>query len=136
MTTTVGAGQRIATFNGLDPPAQYTFTVVATNDAGSSPVTPASTTTGTPVPEAPVPGRSGYWMIGTDGVVYPFGDAKAYGNAATSSAVDLEPTPSGNGYWIVDDLGRVRLRGCRGPRQRRAGEAGEGREGDEPVRHR
>ena len=53
------------------------------------------------------PVRSGYWMVGSDGTVYAFGDAESYGNAPTVSAVDVEPTPSGNGYWVVDDLGRV-----------------------------
>jgi hypothetical protein len=51
----------------------------------------------------------GYWMVGSDGVVYAFGDAKHLGNAAVAKtkAVDLEPTASGNGYWIVDEAGTV-----------------------------
>jgi len=81
--------------------------------------TPASTgpgpaTTSTMVVHPPVPccspTRSGYWMVGADGAVYPFGNARKFGDAAIpagSQAVDLEPTPSGNGYWIVDDHGRV-----------------------------
>jgi len=57
----------------------------------------------------PLSHRSGYWMVGSDGVVYGFGDAHHYGNApvASAAAVDLEPTSTGNGYWIVDNLGRV-----------------------------
>ncbi|MGH9000294.1 MAG: hypothetical protein ACRDY7_13000 [Acidimicrobiia bacterium] len=55
--------------------------------------------------------RSGYWMLGSDGRVFPFGDARALGHATThlgaAKAVDLEPTPTGAGYWIVDDAGRV-----------------------------
>jgi hypothetical protein len=50
---------------------------------------------------------SGYWMVGTDGVVYAFGGARHLGNAGTSSAEDLEPTPSKGGYWVVDSVGRV-----------------------------
>ena len=102
LTVTVGAGQRSATLTGLAPGTRYNFSVVADNEAGASQVGPSSTTTA-----IFAAGRSGYWMIGSDGTVYPFGDAKAYGNAPTASAVDLEPTPSGNGYWIVDDIGRV-----------------------------
>jgi hypothetical protein len=54
--------------------------------------------------------RSGYWMVGNDGAVYAFGEARHLGDAiphlGSALAVDLEPT-SGNGYWIVDDQGRV-----------------------------
>ncbi|MEW6472286.1 MAG: hypothetical protein AB1679_08445 [Actinomycetota bacterium] len=102
-------------------PTTTTTTAPTTTTTTSAPTTTSTTapspdtggTAGTPVdpgpdtPGAPVARRSGYWMVGSDGVVYPFGEAKAYGNAATTSAVDLEPTPSGNGYWIVDDRGRV-----------------------------
>jgi hypothetical protein len=102
LTVSVGAAQRTTTLTGLDPGTRYGFTVVANNEAGASQVVPSSTTTGTPAA-----GRSGYWMVDSFGSVYPFGDAKAYGNAPTSSAVDLEPTPSGNGYWIVDEQGAV-----------------------------
>jgi hypothetical protein len=58
--------------------------------------------------------KAGYWMVGSDGAVYNFGEAGAHGGAAPaagSSAVDLEPTPSGNGYWIVTDKGVVTTRG-------------------------
>jgi hypothetical protein len=53
-------------------------------------------------------GRSGYWMLGADGAVYPFGDTRSFGTVAGGrSAVDLEPTPSGNGYWLLDQQGAV-----------------------------
>ncbi|HEV8623970.1 MAG TPA: hypothetical protein VG034_05885 [Acidimicrobiia bacterium] len=52
----------------------------------------------------------GYWMVGVDGKVYAFGDAKKWGELAgpiPSPVVDIEPTPGGDGYWIVDDRGFV-----------------------------
>jgi hypothetical protein len=65
-------------------------------------------------------GRSGYWLLGADGTVHPFGDAAPYGDpsaqlAAAAAgpaggpvrAVDLEPTPSGRGYWVLDSRGRI-----------------------------
>jgi hypothetical protein len=67
-----------------------------------------------PVP--PSTGRSGYWMLGADGKVYPFGAAVGHGDAAAAlaaggparvNAADVEPTPSGNGYWLVDAGGTV-----------------------------
>jgi uncharacterized delta-60 repeat protein len=59
---------------------------------------------------APDPPPSGYWMLGRDGHVYPFGDARSFGDVPRSSgpeAVDLEPTPDHQGYWIVNRAGAV-----------------------------
>jgi hypothetical protein len=55
-------------------------------------------------------GRNGYWMLGIDGKVYGFGQAKNLGSPPLPpgvAAADLEATPSGNGYWIVDSVGNV-----------------------------
>ncbi|MDQ1500917.1 MAG: hypothetical protein QOI86_4257, partial [Actinomycetota bacterium] len=75
-----------------------------------TPPPPTTTTTAPPVVLG-ASARSGYWMVGTDGKVYPFGDAKDLGNPSASlggvSAMDVEPTPSLNGYWVVDSAGRV-----------------------------
>ena len=66
---------------------------------------------GNPVP---VPGKSGYWMLGVDGKVFAFGDAAQamFGDAvgqmpAGAKAVHIEPTPTAKGYWINDDRGGV-----------------------------
>ena len=59
---------------------------------------------------APDPPPSGYWMLGRDGHVYPFGDARTFGNLPPTpgpEAVDLEPTPDHQGYWIVNSAGAV-----------------------------
>jgi hypothetical protein len=74
--------------------------------------TPVTTTT---LPTANVPGgKSGYWMLGNDGKVFAFGDARdaSFGDAsalmpAGAKAVHIEPSPSGKGYWINDDKGGV-----------------------------
>jgi hypothetical protein len=51
---------------------------------------------------------AGYWMVGSDGKVYAFGAAGAFGDAPVAgAAVDLEPNPAFTGYWVVDDLGHV-----------------------------
>ena len=108
------------------PTATTTTTTTSTTTTTTSSTTttkPTTTTTKpTTVTTTPVqavgntgPGgraRSGYWMLGTDGVVYAFGDARHHGNATVASgAVDLEPSPSGNGYWILDSRGTVTARG-------------------------
>ena len=52
---------------------------------------------------------TGYWMVGSDGKVFPFGDAAHLGDPSPSAhpVVDLEPTPAGDGYWVVDNVGHV-----------------------------
>jgi sugar lactone lactonase YvrE len=80
-------------------------------NGGTPPPPPPPGGGGTPVP---VPGKSGYWMLGVDGKVYAFGDAKdaMFGDAAGqmpagAKAVHIEPTPTAKGYWINDDRGAV-----------------------------
>ena len=58
----------------------------------------------TPPPTSP--DRLGYWLLGRDGAVYAFGDARYF--ASTSSGTHIEPTPSGDGYWVLDSAGDVR----------------------------
>ncbi|HET9772912.1 MAG TPA: phytase, partial [Acidimicrobiia bacterium] len=90
----------------VDPTVVTTTTTIA-------PVETSTTTTTAPV-QIPNNNRSGYWMVGSDGKVFEFGDAKHYGNidlGPGAQAVDLEPTPSGNGYWVIDDLGHVFAKG-------------------------
>ena len=36
----------------------------------------------------PTPDRKGYWLIGADGSVYPFGDAKNEGGAGGQARAD------------------------------------------------
>ncbi|HEY4410501.1 MAG TPA: hypothetical protein VGO87_11525 [Acidimicrobiia bacterium] len=82
--------------------------------AAPAPGQPAAGTppTGTPAGGTATSGRSGYWMLGSDGKVFPFGDAKSMGDASTAlpagnKAMHIEPTPTAAGYWIVNDDGAV-----------------------------
>jgi hypothetical protein len=107
-----GAGSASApisvTLDAVDPP---TTTTTTTAPAGG-PVGGAGSgdDQGTAVPQVE---RSGYWLLGGDGAVHPFGDALSYGDAVArlaaegARAVDLEPTPTGRGYWVLDSHGRV-----------------------------
>jgi len=94
------------------------FTIADPHPAAPAPVAafepPTTATTAPPVAVAPMaaagPTGSGYWMLGADGAVYPFGEAASFGSPVVSagrSAVDVEPTPSGRGYWVLDDSGAV-----------------------------
>jgi len=58
------------------------------------------------------PRQSGYWLLGSDGKIFPFGDAKSMGDAsaalpAGTKAMHIEPTPTAKGYWIVSEDGLV-----------------------------
>ena len=59
----------------------------------------------------PTPDRKGYWLIGADGSVYPFGDAKYEGGAGgkvrPDPVVAAAATPDGRGYWLVTSSGQV-----------------------------
>jgi hypothetical protein len=77
-------------------------------DPGTPPGPGTPPDPGTPVVKSS--GRSGYWMLGSDGKVYAFGQAKYLGAPALPAgitAADLESTPTGDGYWIVDSAGTV-----------------------------
>jgi hypothetical protein len=119
--TTVAVGSACTVQVGFRPSAARAeaAALAVTSNAASPTLTVALPGTGVdpvvdPVTTAPKP--SGYWMLAADGHVYPFGDAKAYGDASADlaaqmatgvKATKLEPTPTFNGYWIVDSLGHV-----------------------------
>ena len=60
-----------------------------------------------PPPPPPPAKPRGYWMVGSGGHVYPFGQLKNYGNANTFGVTHIEPTPSRHGYWILNTNGQV-----------------------------
>jgi sugar lactone lactonase YvrE len=73
---------------------------------------PAPGGTDAPGGPAALPRKSGYWMLGVDGKVYPFGDAASLGDTSPDLPVDLKAihivaTPTGRGYWILDNSGAV-----------------------------
>ena len=88
---------------------------------GAAPPTTDTTAPPTPTTQTPSPapaGHSGYWMAGSDGRVYNFGDAQAAGDAPPSpgaTTVSIRPTPTGGGYWVVDSAGVVVARGAAAP---------------------
>ncbi len=68
-------------------------------------------------PSAPIvgiaatPSGDGYWLVGSDGSVYAFGDAVDLGgmngSPLTGAIVGITPAPSGQGYWLVGSDGGV-----------------------------
>jgi hypothetical protein len=119
MKYTVTATQVTATFvSDNDGPTPFADDFTITGNGIAPPPTGPSTSSPTSTTASAGNGKAaaGYWMLGSGGQVYPFGEAVDHGNAdgtlaPGARAVHLEPTPSGNGYWIVDTAGRVTAAG-------------------------
>ncbi|HEY4411101.1 MAG TPA: hypothetical protein VGO87_14575 [Acidimicrobiia bacterium] len=92
-------------------PSPTTTTTSAPTGTGPDPVSGAGAPGSEGAKGAVTPPASGYWMLGSGGEVYAFGDAAHRGNAsplpASVAAVDIEPTPSGMGYWVLTGDGGV-----------------------------
>jgi hypothetical protein len=62
---------------------------------------------------AATPDGGGYWLAGSDGGVFNYGDAGFYGSVPGQGIVGQPPvvgisrTPSGAGYWLVGSNGAV-----------------------------
>jgi hypothetical protein len=104
-------GHRVRVIRGMVPPAP---TTTPTTTPATTPTTSPGTTPTTVQPGSvnPPSGRSGYWMLGADGALYPFGQAARHGDPmlalpAGAVSVDVEGTPTGQGYWVLDTTGRV-----------------------------
>jgi hypothetical protein len=59
-----------------------------------------------------VPIRGGYWLVASDGGIFPFGsDAGGYGSTGNlrlnQPIVGMAATPSGRGYWLVASDGGI-----------------------------
>jgi hypothetical protein len=90
--------------NHWDPGPSFPWDLIM---AGSMP----ETTTGGAMAIRSTPSGQGYWIVGSDGGVFTFGDAGFYGSlgdvALEAPITDLEPTPSGAGYWLLGQDGGV-----------------------------
>jgi hypothetical protein len=95
------------------PPAPGGYRLVASDGGIFSFNAPFYGSTGNVALPAPIvttvstPSGKGYWLLGANGTVYPFGDATAHGSASGIQAVGMAPTADGNGYWIVGSGGQV-----------------------------
>jgi alpha-tubulin suppressor-like RCC1 family protein len=103
-TATVAGNKTTVLITGLENGKEYTFKATAKNRVG---VGPSASVNG----KLPIP-KSGYWMLGADGNIYRFGDARYFGRASyafpsSTSAVAMKPLADGSGYWIVDSVGKV-----------------------------
>ena len=93
------------------PPAgttSFSYSVAATNGVDPSPtVGPFVVTVVTP----PAPRTHGYWLVGSDGGIFSFGDAGFHGSTGAlvlqRPVVGITPTSDRAGYWLVGSDGGV-----------------------------
>ena len=59
----------------------------------------------------PTPTGQGYYMVGSDGGIFTFGDAKFFGSMGdkklNAPVQSLVPDPDGVGYWLVASDGGI-----------------------------
>src|SRR5437763_1810738 len=83
----------------------------ATSGPTSSCGTGAGKLRGSIVGVAANPTGKGYWLVGADGGVFAFGDARFFGSTGnlrlTQPIVGMAATPTGKGYWLVARDGGV-----------------------------
>ena len=62
-------------------------------------------------PAAPTPAANGYWLVGSDGGVFPYGGAVFAGSTGATplnqGVVGMAGTPTGRGYWLAAADGGV-----------------------------
>ena len=94
--------------NGLTNGDAYTFTVKASNTAGTGPASTSATATPQAATAAPT---QGYRLVASDGGMFTFGDASYDGSKGgfhlNEPIVGIAATPSGHGYWLVASDGGI-----------------------------
>jgi hypothetical protein len=91
------------------PPPTTTTMPPTTTTTTPAPTTP---TTVTPTPTDPESQGTGYWLIGQNGSVYPYGAASDLGSPASlpslnAPIISISANPTGGGYWAVGGDGGV-----------------------------
>ncbi len=98
---------------GDAPLSPQTLGVVAAPvSTPAPPPTPILTPTPPPVVTSPSPTAShGYWLVGSDGGIFTFGDAQFYGSTGSihlqRPVVSITPTANDGGYWLVASDGGI-----------------------------
>ncbi|HET9051953.1 MAG TPA: SBBP repeat-containing protein, partial [Candidatus Dormibacteraeota bacterium] len=92
----------------LSPPGSGTVDVTVFTSGGSSTNTAADRFTYT---SPPTPPGVGYWLVASDGGIFPFGDAGGFGSTGAiklnKPIVGMAATPDGRGYWLVASDGGI-----------------------------
>jgi N-acetylmuramoyl-L-alanine amidase len=101
------AGTRVASAAADSPLPDSVVPFGATSVGANAISKPAAPIVGM----ASTPSGGGYWMVGSDGGVFSYGDAKFYGSEGgvhlNKPVVGMAATPDGGGYWLVAADGGV-----------------------------
>ena len=99
----VGAGPA----GGSGPPANSVVAFGATGIGANALDNPAAPVVGV----ATTPDGRGYWLVGSDGGIFSFGDAGFFGSAGglklNAPVVGMAATADGDGYWLVASDGGI-----------------------------
>jgi hypothetical protein len=111
-TTAVnGAARVIALCRAAVPGASYVSMLQVSGGPTSSALKPAVTLNAPIVGMAATTTGTGYWLVGSDGGVFNFGNAGFYGSLGgkklNAPIVGITPTPDDHGYWLVGADGGV-----------------------------
>lgn len=96
-------------------PCEFSIYSVGANGASatvdSNRVVVLGNSTSQEAPPSPDAWSSSYWLVGSDGGVFAYGQATFDGSPAgrhlNKRAVGIAATPSGNGYWLAASDGGV-----------------------------
>ena len=97
----LGAGQTATSAASTPPPANSVVPFGSTSIGANSVSNPNAPIVGM----AATPDGGGYWLVGSDGGIFSYGDAGFFGSAGSlqlnAPIVGMATTPGGGGYWLV-----------------------------------
>src|SRR5271157_3606497 len=103
VTLALGLGAVLeATSAGSTPPPANSVVPFGSTAIGANSISNANAPI---VGMAATPNGRGYWLVGSDGGVFSYGDAGFLGSAGAlrlnAPIVGMAATPDGDGYWLV-----------------------------------
>ncbi len=101
MALGLGAGPAATSAASTPPPANSVVPFGSTSIGANSVSNPNAPIVGM----AATPDGGGYWLVGSDGGIFSYGDAGFFGSAGSlhlnAPIVGMAATPDGGGYWMV-----------------------------------
>jgi hypothetical protein len=113
-STSAPASAPAVPISGGPGPSTSSTTTAGSSTTSTSAAGAPTTTTAPSEPVAPqgqAPGQQGYWLVGRNGGIFAFGNAKSHGSAGSlhlqRPIAGIALTADGEGYWLVATDGGV-----------------------------